>query len=201
MTPNTLLFDLGGVVLSNGWDHEQRARTAARFALDKAELEARHARLVDPLECGQLRLDDYLAQVVFDTPRPFTAAELTDFIFSCSQPNPETLELLGELAANGRLRLATLNNEGRELNQYRIAWFGLRRYFSVFCSSCYLGVRKPGPEIYRRALGILQADAAECLFIDDREENLAAPRALGIASLQFLSADQLRYQLGQRGLL
>ncbi|MGH9481765.1 MAG: HAD family hydrolase [Terriglobales bacterium] len=197
----TLLFDLGGVVLSNAWDHSQRAAVAAHFGLDPAALEARNAQWMAPLETGQISLDEYLVRVVFDKPRAFTPADLSAFIRSCSQPMPETLALLGELASAGRLRLATLNNEGRDLNQHRIARFGLKRYFSVFCSSCYLGARKPEPEIYRRALGILQADPGECLFIDDREENLAGAQAVGIEGLHFTSAANLRAAFGQRGLL
>lgn len=201
MNTTTLLFDVGGVVLTNGWDHAQRARAAAEFGFDAAAFEAAHAQRIEALETGALGFHDYLTETIFDQPRAFTVAELTEFIFSQSQPLPGTLELLAELAQAARLRLATLNNESRELNQHRIAWFGLRHYFSAFCSSCYLGARKPGAEIFRRGLGILQAEPAECLFMDDREENLAAPRSLGIATLRFLSAAQLRQELGQRGLL
>lgn len=198
---STLLFDVGGVVLSNAWDHSQRAAVAARFGLDPASLEAGNAQWVAPLETGQISLDEYLAHVVFNERRTFTVGEMSDFIRACSQPMPESLALLAELSSAGRLRLATLNNEGRDLNEYRILRFGLRRYFSVFCTSCYLGVRKPEPEIYRRALGILQVQSAECLFIDDREENLAGARAVGIKGLRFTSASNLRTELGQRGLL
>lgn len=197
----TLLFDIGGVVLSNGWDHQERAQAAEHFGLDQAALEARHAPLTAPLECGALSLDDYLAQTVFYQPRSFTPAAFRDFMFSCSRSLPDSLALAAELAAAGRARLATVNNESRELNDYRIATFGLSRYFEAFCSSCYLGARKPGEEIFRRALGILQAEPAGCVYIDDREENLAAPRALGIATVHFQSAPQLRQELACRGLL
>ncbi|MGH9418161.1 MAG: HAD-IA family hydrolase [Terriglobales bacterium] len=196
-----LLFDVGGVVLSNGWDHQERALACKHFALEPAALEARHARLAPPFESGTLSLDDYLAQAVFYEPRAFTPAQFRDFIFSCSQPLPESLALVAELAAAGRARLATVNNESRELNQYRIATFGLGRYFTTFCSSCYLGTRKPGADIFRRALGILQAAPADCVFIDDRAENLGAPRALGIAVVQFESAPQVRQDLAARRLL
>lgn len=196
-----LFFDLGGVVLSNAWDHQQRAAAAARFRLDATDFEARHHSLGPQLETGAISLDDYLAQAVFYAPRGFTLDQFRQFMLSCSQPRPESLALVGELAQAGRVRLATLNNEGRELNQYRIERFALRQFFQTFCSSCYLGARKPGAEIYRRALGIVQAAPEACLFIDDREENLAAPRALGIASIRFESAAQLRPELVARGLL
>lgn len=189
----TLFFDIGGVLLTNGWDHAERARAAEHFGLDAAELQRRHLPLTEPLECGALSLDDYLTQAVFTQPRSFTRPEFIAFMQSCSAARVESLALLPRL--RGRFRLATLNNEGLDLNAYRIERFGLRRYFSAFCSSCYLGVRKPGPEIYRRALGILHARPEECGFIDDRKENLASPRALGLSCFLFTSAAQLARDL------
>ncbi|HXE32079.1 MAG TPA: HAD-IA family hydrolase [Terriglobales bacterium] len=197
----TLFFDLGGVILTNAWDHAQRREVAARFGLDAAEFEAKHASAGPALETGALSTDAYLDATVFDRPRGFSRGAFWEAMRGCSGPLPESLSLLGELAAAGKARLATLNNEGRELNRYRIERFELARYFQAFCSSCYLGERKPGAEIYRRALGIMQAAPCDCLFVDDREENLAAPRELGMASVHFAGAAQLRQELRARGLL
>ena len=52
--------------------------------------------------------------------------------------------------------VATLNNESCELNEHRIKKFKLRELFSIFFTSCYLGVRKPDEKIYQLALGITQ---------------------------------------------
>lgn len=189
----TLFFDIGGVLLTNGWDHAERARAAEHFGFDAAELQRRHVPLTEPLECGALSLEEYLTQAVFTEPRRFTRPEFLAFMQSCSEAKPESLALLPRL--QGHFRIATLNNEGRDLNAYRIDRFDLQRYFSAFCSSCYLGVRKPGPEIYRRALGILHARPEECGFIDDRPENLESPRALGLSCFLFTSAAQLAKDL------
>jgi putative hydrolase of the HAD superfamily len=196
-----LFFDMGGVLLTNGWDHGERARACAQFGLDVAEIEALHAPRAEALETGALSLDDYLRQVIFTRPRAFSPAEFEAFLQSCSQPLPDSLALLDDLAAAGRARLAALNNEGRELNQYRIETFGLARTLSAFCSSCYLGARKPGTEIYRRACGIVHADPKQCGFVDDRQENLDAPRALGFRCFHFTSAAALRAELTAAGLL
>lgn len=197
----TLFFDLGGVILTNAWDHAQRKDVAARFGLDVAEFEAKHATAGPALETGAISTDAYLDATVFYRPRGFSRADFWEAMQACSGPLPESLALLGDLVSAGKTRLATLNNEGRELNRYRIERFELTRYFQAFCSSCYLGERKPGAEIYRRALGILQAAPGDCLFVDDREENLAAPRELGIESVRFTTTAQLRQELVARGLL
>lgn len=196
-----LFFDIGGVLLTNGWDHAERARAAAKFGLDAAEIEPLHAPRAEALETGALALENYLRQVYFTRPRGFSTAEFIAFMQSCSQPLPESLALLAEIASARRVRLAALNNESRELNQYRIETYGLARHFSAFCSSCYLGARKPGEEIYRRACGIVQADPHQCGFVDDREENLEAPRALGFRCFHFTSAAGLRAELTVAGLL
>lgn len=197
----TVLFDLGGVVLTNAWDHAERSAAARKFGLDQAAFEARHAPLAAAIERGDLSLDQYLDAAVFDQPRGFSRGDFIAFMQNCSQPLPDSLAVVEQLAQRGHARLGTLNNEGRDLNQHRIATFNLQRYFSVFCSSCYLGARKPDLAIYERAVGILQASPRSCLFVDDREENLVAPRRLGMDSIHFTSAAQLRQEFSARGLL
>jgi putative hydrolase of the HAD superfamily len=193
----TAFFDVGGVLLSNAWDHAQRREAVAHFSLDAAGFDAAHARLGPQMECGEISLHDYLGRAVFDRPRPFTPAEFIAFMKSRSQPFDESLALLPSV----RARLATLNNEGVALNQYRIDRFGLARHIQTFCSSCYLGVRKPDQEIYRRAMGIMQAMPSQCLFVDDRSENLEPARELGMDCVLFTSAEQLRQELLARHLL
>ncbi len=69
------------------------------------------------------------------------------------------LGVVGALRASETVFLGIVNNEARELNDYRIDQFGLRNYFKVFLSSCYVGLRKPGTEIFQLALDVLQRDA------------------------------------------
>ncbi len=89
-----------------------------------------------------------------------------------------------------------MNNEARETNEYRFREFGLRQYFKVALSSCYLGLRKPEAAIYRRALDILGRPAERILFIDDRQENVAAGAAAGMKAIRFEGADTLRQRSG-----
>jgi putative hydrolase of the HAD superfamily len=91
--------------------------------------------------------------------------------------------------------LGCLNNEAREPNEYRFRTFGLRQYFEVALSSCYVGLRKPKDAIYRRALDILGVPAGRILFIDDRQENVAAAAATGMKTIRFQGADALRQEL------
>lgn len=185
MQTTAIFWDLGGVLLSNGWDREQRAAAVERFGLDADEFEDRHHEMAAGLETGRCTLDDYLRATVFHAPRPFGAAEFREFMLAQSGAFPGNLEVVDALAAGGRYLLATLNNESRELNEYRIARFGLRRRFAAFFSSSFLGWMKPDARIFRAALEISQRAPGETVFVDDRAQNLEPARALGMRTLHF----------------
>lgn len=186
-------------MLSNGWDKSARAEATRRFSLDPVDLEERHRRAEEELETGRITLDIYLDQTVFFRERPFAREEFKSFIFAQSHENRETRVLLDELTASRRYFLATLNNESEELNTHRIRKFDLARNFSAFFVSCYLRARKPDPLIYKLALGITQRAPQECIFIDDRPANLEPAKALGMGTILFRSAGELRAALSSSG--
>jgi len=192
---SALFWDNGGVILTNGWDRGSRKLAVEKFHLDWADFEDRHELMLDAFEKGEVNLDEYLRRVVFYRERSFVLEEFKKFMFEQSQPFPESLELLGKLARKRTYVMASLNNESLELNEYRIHTFRLRDYFEAFFSSCYLGMRKPGAEIYQKALKITQCEPAECVLIDDRGLNLECARELGIHTIQFQRVDQLRDDL------
>lgn len=201
MPPVTTLFwDNGGVILTNGWDRDSREKAVEQFDLDWADFEDRHELMLHRFEIGEVSLDEYLRRTVFYRQRPFTIEDFKRFMFEQSQPFPESLEFLGELAATRRYYMAALNNESLEINQYRVKAFNLRDYFEAFFASCYLGIRKPNPGIYELALKITQRQAEECVFIDDRGLNLECAREMGMHVVQFLSVDQLRQELARLGI-
>ncbi|HEX8946412.1 MAG TPA: HAD family phosphatase [Gemmatimonadaceae bacterium] len=196
-----VLFDIGGVLGSNGWDREQRMAAVERFGLDDEDFQYRHEEMVGALEAGQISLGEYLDVTVFCDGRTFSREEFTSFMLAQSVPWADSIAVARELAESATVRLATLNNESEALNNYRIERFGLREIFPTFFTSCWLGVRKPTREIYTRVLGMTQADPKRTLFIDDRVQNLNPAAALGMQSIHFESAGQLRSALAARGLL
>jgi len=195
-----IFFDIGGVLGSNGWDHEQRTRADERFDLGE-EFENRHQELVGDWEIGRLTLDEYLDSAVFFTPRSFTKAEFIAFMFDQSEPFVGTIAIVGEIAARADVTLMTLNNEADELNRHRIVKFGLDPLFEAFLSSCWLGVRKPSQVIFRRAMAIAGAEAESILFVDDRQQNLVPAAAIGWETHHFVDAAGLRRDLEERGVL
>jgi len=198
--PELVLFDIGGVLGSNGWDREQRAAAIDRFHLDADDFQYRHEETVGALEAGQISLDEYLDVTVFCNRRDFRREEFKSFMFAQSILWRDSIAIARELAESRTVRLATLNNEGAELNERRIHAFGLREIFPTFFSSCWLRARKPTHEVYARVLGMTQSDPARTLFIDDRVQNLNPAAALGVRTILFKSATQLRAELRAQGL-
>ena len=195
-----LFWDIGGVLLSNAWDHTERDLAVEHFLLSKPEFESRHKELVAAFEEGRLSLGEYLERTVFYQPRTFSREEFKQFMFSLSRPKTQTLDLARGLSSKRKYVMATINNESRDLNKYRIQKFELAEIFDVFVSSCFVGIRKPDERIYRLALELTQFSAEECVFIDDRQENLTGAEKVGIRTVLMKDAQQLRRDLQSLGI-
>jgi putative hydrolase of the HAD superfamily len=195
----TLFFDVGGVLLTNGWDTASRRAAAETFGLDYPEFQTRHEMLKTAFETGRLSLDGYVRKAVFYRERPFTPEDFKQFMLGRSQVLGETLEWVKTLGTSGACRLFTLNNESRELHEHRVRTFHLDRVFQGFLVSCYLGQAKPDEGIYLGALGIAACDQSDAVFIDDRCLNVEPALALGLNAVQFHGLDPLREYLSGFG--
>jgi putative hydrolase of the HAD superfamily len=193
-----LFFDVGGVLLTNGWDTAARDQAIAHFGLDAHDVHTRHNMVKTAFETGRLTIEQYLQRTVFYKPRKFTPADFKAFMFEQSQELPGSLDFARSLAASGRYELYTLNNESREINEHRIERFRLAEIFECFFSSCYLGMEKPNEDIYATVLAITRCPADRGLFIDDRPINVEAAQTAGYRALHFQSVEQLKKALGER---
>jgi putative hydrolase of the HAD superfamily len=195
----TLFWDIGGVILTNGWDRDSRREAANTFHLDWEEFQDRHELSFPAFDSGLITLEEYLNRTLFYRSRPFTREDFVAFMYAQSKQYPEARKILDQAARSGKYLMGSINNEPLELNEYRIKKFELRRDFLVFFSSCYVRSRKPEELIYRVALEVTQRPAAECVFIDDRPLNLENPRRLGMNAIHYQNADQLRSELKNYG--
>jgi putative hydrolase of the HAD superfamily len=199
--PITALFlDIGGVLLTDGWDHHARKRAARNFKLELAEMEDRHHLTFDTYEEGKLTLQEYLGRMVFYEERPFTPAQFRKFMFAQSKPYPQMIELVRKLKAKFGLKIAVVSNEGRELNAYRIRKFKLNRFVDSFISSSFVHVRKPDADIFRLALDIAQAPARQVVYIEDTPMFVQVAEGLGIRSILHTDFRSTRAKLASLGL-
>ena len=195
----TLFWDIGGVVLTNGWDRGSRIEAASTFKFDYEEFQDRHDLSFPAFDSGQITLNEYLDRTLFYRARSFSREEFTAFMFAQSKEYSDTRAVLADTARAGKYFIGSINNEPFELNQYRIEAFHLRREFVVFFSSCYVRSRKPEETIFRIALEVTQRPPEQCVFIDDRPINLESPRRLGMGVIHHQNAVQLRSELGNLG--
>lgn len=196
-----LFLDIGGVLLTNGWDRNARRRAAELFNLDYEQLNERHHLTFDTYESGKLSLDDYLKRIVFYEKRPYSPLEFTRFIMDQSEPFPDMIQLMTTLKHTYGLKLFAVNNEGSEINAHRIRQFGLDSFIDAFISSCYVHLRKPDTDIFRLALAVAQVEPEQVVYIDDRPMFVQVARTLGMTCLQHTNYDTTRKALAALGLV
>lgn len=182
-TVTTLFVDIGGVLLTNGWDTNSRKLTASTFNLDYDEMAAQHHLTFDTFESGKMSLDDYLYHLVFYKKRAFTSDQFKKVMFAQSKPYPQMIELITQLKAKYGLHVIALNNEPRELNDYRVKHFKLGNLINVFLSSCYVHFRKPDLDFFRLALDVVQKPLNQIAYIDDRLLYINVAKQLGIKGI------------------
>jgi putative hydrolase of the HAD superfamily len=196
----TLFLDIGGVLLTNGWDHNIRTRAAEKFSLDYEEMNERHHLTFDTYEEGKLSLDEYLERVVFYQVRTFSKEEFKAFMFAQSQPFPGMIELVSKLKNQYCLQVAAVSNEGRELSVYRIQQFKLGTFIDFFVSSCFVHYRKPDADIYRIALDIAQVSPQQVIYIDDRAMFVEVAQRLGTNGILHTGQEKTQKALEGLGL-
>jgi len=193
-------LDIGGVLLTDGWDHLARRRAARHFKLEWAGMEERHGLTFEIFEEGKITLDEYLSLVVFHKKRSFTRNQFRRYMFAQSKDFPEMIELVAQLKTKLGLKIAILSNEARELNAYRIDTFNLDRLVDCFISSCFVHIRKPDEDIYRLALDIAQVRPAQAVFIDNTPMFVQIAEGLGIQGVLHTDCKSTRIKLSHLGL-
>lgn len=196
----TMFLDIGGVLLTNGWDQHARLLAAQKFGLDYEVLNQRHHLTYDTYEAGKISLDEYLKRIVFNQPRSFSKEEFINFMFQYSQPYQDMIELIRQIKTQYHLKIVAVSNEGRELTLYRIQKFKLHEFMDSFVSSCFVHLRKPDADIYQLALDISHTLPENALYLDDRPMFIEVAQTLGIHTIHHMNAADSQAKLREFGL-
>jgi len=199
MKMSALFLDVGGLLLTNGWDRSMRKRAAETFKLNYDEMDERHHLTFDTYEEGKSSLDEYLHRVVFYKDRAFSREEFKTFMFAQSQPYPQMIELIKVIKRSHGVKVAVVSNEGRELTVHRIQKFGLAEFVDFFIASCFVHFRKPDADIYRLALDVAQVSPERVVYIEDRFMFVEVAQSLGIRSIHHRDYDTTRAVLASLG--
>jgi putative hydrolase of the HAD superfamily len=197
--PTTIFTDIGGVLLTNGWDRSGRQKAIRKFKLDPVETEERHHLTFDTYESGKISLSEYLKRLVFYTKRNFTEEDFRKFMFDQSQPIPDMLALIRGIKEKYGIKIAVVSNEGRELNNYRINTFKLGEFVDFFISSCFVHFRKPDADIFKVALDIAQVSPEKVIYLEDRPLFVQVADTLGIRGIIHHDFNTTRKQLADFG--
>jgi len=197
--PTTVFTDIGGVLLTNGWDREGREKAIHKFKLDPEETEERHHLTFDTYESGKISLDEYLERLVFYKKRNFTPATFKKFMYARSEPFPEMIDLIRGIKEKFRIKIAVVSNEGRELNNYRIHRFRLGEFVDFFISSSFVHFRKPDADIFRVALDIAQVEPGKVIYLEDRPLFVQVANSLGIHGYQHVDYRSTKRKLAEVG--
>ena len=197
-----VLFDYGGVICTPQRDSDVALLASAADAPVPAFCDAYWAHRLD-YDWAELDGTTYWQKVAAGVGRSFTAAQVAELIrldiASWMHLRQGTVTFIEDLATAG-YRLALLSNMPAEVAEV-VAGLPVAAHFEHCLFSSSLGWVKPQPECYRAALAILGASQADVVFLDDRPENVAGARALGIRSVRFTDPGQARAALAAYGVV
>lgn len=196
----TLFLDIGGVLLTNGWDTDMRQRAVDYFNLDAKETEERHHITFDTFESGKMSMSDYLKHVVFYEPRSFNENQFINYMHEQTVAFHDHIDFFKEIKERYKLQVIAISNEPRELNAYRIKRFKLTTLFDAVISSSFVHFRKPDKDIFRLAIDISQAEVEQSIFIDDRLMFVEIAKTLGLQGIQFTNLKEVKKKLSTLGL-
>jgi putative hydrolase of the HAD superfamily len=188
-------LDIGGVLLTNGWETASRKLAAKTFDIDYEEMDARHRLMFDTFEIGKITLEQYLTHTVFYKKRAFSRKEFEQFMFAQSQPHPEMIDYICKLKKEHHLKIGVVSNEGRELTEYRNHKFGLTKFVDFFIVSAFVHMKKPDLEIYRLALDVGQVSPEEVVYIDDRAILIEIAKTVGLHVIHHTSLESTQKAL------
>ena len=190
-----LLLDLNGVLRRFAPDGPiEDAHGLPRGSLAAAGFAP---ELIGPALIGAIPDAEWRASVV----RRLNAPGAEAAVAAWSQPGEpiaEALDLVRQ--ARQRCRVALLTNATTRLPD-DLELLGLDREVDAVVSSARIGVAKPSPEAFRRALRVLQHSPAATVFCDDNAAHAEAARAVGIDGVHVPTTEALRDALAERGLL
>jgi putative hydrolase of the HAD superfamily len=184
-----LFLDVGGVLITNGWDHALRKKTAETFQVDYEMMNNRHQLIFDTYETGKLTFDEYLKRIIFFEPRQYSLQDVKHFIFEAVRPFNDMINFVKEIRKEYNLKIGVVSNEGRELAVDRIHRFDLPSFIDFFIISSFVHFRKPDPDIYRLAIDVAQVPPSRIAYIDDRLLLIEVAKGLGLQGIHHKSVE------------
>jgi len=192
----TILFDVGGVLLMD-FVENKIIDLAKKYNISPDLLIKAKEKFRPPADTGQISDPEFWIKALEYCNVKATAEDwkLDEYM----EEVDGGIEIAKTLKKNG-YRIAILSNDSHEMSRQRRNKYGFDDLFHNIYISCNYGVAKPDLKIYKIALSELNAQPEQCVFIDDRLENIESSQQLGIHSILFINANQVKNDLKDLGL-
>ena len=198
---SAVLFDYG-MVLSGPPDPTAWQRLKQVFHAEEPTFHAAYWRHRHDYDRGALNAITYWQAVATDLHQPLSPSQLAELISAdtalWTQPNQPMIDWAAALQRAG-IKTGILSNIGDEMEAGILAHFPWLHNFAHHTFSHRLGIAKPDPAIYQHAAEGLAVPATEILFIDDREENIAAAQSAGMQAILYATHDAFIATMTARG--
>ncbi|MDE1856711.1 MAG: HAD family phosphatase [Candidatus Micrarchaeota archaeon] len=191
-----VMFDMFDVVIYYTTDMHYRyiaSKNGLGFGLVKGRMDV----LERELDSGSITVREYVSKAARRLGIHRKGVYYPYFFERSIRPNRPMIRLVKRLRK--RYKTALMTNAG--FLEYRLAkeLIGFGGFDYVF-ASCYLGMIKPSPRLFRYAAKRMSLDPPEITFVDDRERNVVAARKVGMDAILFRGNEDFRRQLARRGL-
>ncbi|MEX2012904.1 MAG: HAD family phosphatase [Candidatus Levyibacteriota bacterium] len=189
----TILFDLGGVIVKNGfWDW------VGSHTPEETQQSAYHS-VIDAADAGQITEEECMKQLGELSHRP--ANVVSDELNAAYSPHEEVIEILGELKER-KYPLVLVTNFMKGRANGLLDKYDLRKYFDKVFISSEMGLTKPSPEFFRTVNTELGISPVQGIFIDDSARNTEVATSEGITrSWQYTNPQDLRERFQQAHVL
>jgi len=187
------LFDVGGVIVHLAMKNPEGYMFKTRF-FDQKDLEGFFftKEYIDYMR-GDISHEQLIGRYLAKKKLDLSVAEFDELFKKDITPMKGMVSLFEKLEKKYKIALAT--NEGKMLAKYKIEGSGVVQYLSKIVPSYLLREIKPSPAFYKKTLKRIGATANECVFIDDKLENVKAAQSLGMTGIVFTNTLQLEKDL------
>lgn len=190
----TIFFDLGNVLFAFDYNrfHLKANGGTAIHTLAERELNA----LAIELECGRMAEPEFLQALLRLYPSLATVANARDAWETIFTPIESTIACVRGLRQSGRYHLGVISNTNSPHIRQLRKLSNVLDCFDSLTLSHEVGCMKPDLAIYHAALTNAKSSAGECLFFDDRADNVAAAKSIGIHAIQVNCPEDVLAGLG-----
>jgi HAD superfamily hydrolase (TIGR01509 family) len=186
---HTIFFDLGNVLFA--FDYERFHQKAHGGKQTKADAEKRLNQLAVELECGRMSEQQFLSELLSLYPSLETIENALAYWSDIFTPIETTIACVRQLRDSGNYHLGVISNTNGPHMRHLRKLSDVLDCFDSLTLSHEVGTMKPDAAIYHAALKQANAQPSTSLFFDDRADNVAAAKALGIQAVQVTKAEDV----------